>query len=1373
YYKLGMYSEVIQALEKAIELNPNDAGAYNNLGRTYYELGRYSEAIQAYKKGIELDSKNAIAYNNLGSAYFNLEDYSQAIQAYKKAVELNPSDAEAHYNLGNAYSKLGRYSEAIKALEKAVELNPKYADAYYNLGYAYYELGRYPEAREILIKLEEVAPNYYDTSALLKLIDEAIGQKEKDKGDLPYLGEESQAILLGLEKAVESNPSDAKAHYKLGNAYYKLGRYPQAIQSYKKVIELDPKNINVYIFLGFLYYESEKYSQAILAYEKAIELDFMSAKPYFGLGIIYFDLGEYSQAIQVYKKAIELDPKLAIAYNNLGNAYARLEEYSQAIPAYKKAIELEPKFADAYYNLGVSYYKLKRYPEAREKLIKSGELNPILEGEIRNLLELIDEAIEQKGKDKGSLPSQLQNQQLAQAYLMGFVNVASQQIEEGALVSTDNNPYLHPGGASKGLKGSNSQYILVGNKLQPVEKKNYRPLTFKDVEKDRWASIIKGLKDKKIITAKAGYSWYEGDSSYYLGGDYNSGKGNIGGSYSHQPVYDFYRLDARYKSGKIGVWHRKYSNSNSQGIWGVDLGGKAGPLRLDNSLVRDSHTSGRSSVGVQLSSGKLVINPWVNASWDENDGKFKLVSHNLGLGVKYPGLFKIYVSQSKDSIAYRGNVGEGNISLHFLYNVRGELEHIQLSVPLKVGGIEIVTMYDKKGMNLNWYSLLQGKLVSEEISSELASLKLATESGNIQVLLQKVFEYGIYRGGVAFYIPERLGVSVETIFHDSKQEYLKATGDLKIFDNLGVKITYEKDGGAEKCQLKLPIYLGRWEITLGATDSSSYENPAYSLKVLLDRLLSIEIEKEGKISEIEARLTKDGWEFRVGVTIDEKGEVVSKWFNLGLIITFDTHNLGDKVKNKIKNWLSWGDKEEKPSKVKEKKQKPVPSNKKFEVQQPGVNDKDLGKVYREVSEAAKEKEEEKERKRLEKEDPAKLNNLLAKRALAQASLKIDRFVIALNKEDSKQLIYLVNDAVSAHPYCINEEIVINIDDNGNGICGEEGEISDIEKKAVNATLLNVTKCYPFWNYCYYAKDYSAEQIVDAFRRVHYLIEEFNKNQSLKARFEQITMIKLDNLAQRMVIEGYEDVEINGYELLFGYVHGHKKYEFEDGTSFVWFYMEGDTINEDGELVPMPTDNEDCEQAAQHAVEAVGKVDVLLTELDKRPHLKDLFQRVTLISLANLAVIDDNGLTGFEKLFQLVYGHSIYDWGEWKYEDAITYVDNLELLKNMYEALLSNNAEDSFYYLTGVELPEEGEDFTKTQVETIFYLIYDENANLHYFIEKGEYDKAALAVKYAEPMLKKLQTDALARTALAYVSGKTIGDMAVPLTDDENDALYYL
>ncbi|MBU1367064.1 MAG: tetratricopeptide repeat protein, partial [Candidatus Omnitrophica bacterium] len=1009
-------------------------------------------------------------------------------------------------------------------------------------------------------------------------------------------------------------------------------------------------------------------------------------------------------------------------------AYARLEEYSQAIPAYKKAIELEPKFADAYYNLGVSYYKLKRYPEAREKLIKSGELNPILEGEIRNLLELIDEAIEQKGKDKGSLPSQLQNQQLAQAYLMGFVNVASQQIEEGALVSTDNNPYLHPGGASKGLKGSNSQYILVGNKLQPVEKKNYRPLTFKDVEKDRWASIIKGLKDKKIITAKAGYSWYEGDSSYYLGGDYNSGKGNIGGSYSHQPVYDFYRLDARYKSGKIGVWHRKYSNSNSQGIWGVDLGGKAGPLRLDNSLVRDSHTSGRSSVGVQLSSGKLVINPWVNASWDENDGKFKLVSHNLGLGVKYPGLFKIYVSQSKDSIAYRGNVGEGNISLHFLYNVRGELEHIQLSVPLKVGGIEIVTMYDKKGMRLNWYSRLQGKLVSEEINIELGSLKVATESGNIQVLLQKVFEYGIYRGGVAFYIPERLGVSVETIFHDSKQEYLKATGDLKIFDNLGVKITYEKDGGAEKCQLKLPIYLGRWEITLGATDSSSYENPAYSLKVLLDRLLSIEIEKEGKISEIEARLTKDGWEFRVGVTIDEKGEVVSKWFNLGLIITFDTHNLGDKVKNKIKNWLSWGDKEEKPSKVKEKKQKPVPSNKKFEVQQPGVNDKDLGKVYREVSEAAKEKEEEKERKRLEKEDPAKLNNLLAKRALAQASLKIDRFVIALNKEDSKQLISLVNDVASTHSYFQREGIVVNIDDDNDGIAGEEGEIDSNEKAAMNDTIFSCKKYYPFWNYNYNAKDKSADQLLDALRRVHYLVEEFNKgnNSILKQRFKQITMIDLDNLSQIAIT--VNEVNFTGYELLFGYVYGYKTYEFDGGIKFTWFYMEGDAQDN-----PILTSNEQSEAAAQHAVEAVGKVDVLLTELDKRPHLKDLFQRVTLISLANLAVIDDNGLTGFEKLFQLVYGHSIYDWGEWKYEDAITYVDNLELLKNMYEALLSNNAEDSFYYLTGVELPEEGEDFTKTQVETIFYLIYDENANLHYFIEKGEYDKAALAVKYAEPM----------------------------------------
>ena len=63
------------------------------------EKGQYDEAIPILRKAIDLDPKNAIAHNNLG--YVNQKgQYEEAIPILRKAIELDPKHANAHNNLG-------------------------------------------------------------------------------------------------------------------------------------------------------------------------------------------------------------------------------------------------------------------------------------------------------------------------------------------------------------------------------------------------------------------------------------------------------------------------------------------------------------------------------------------------------------------------------------------------------------------------------------------------------------------------------------------------------------------------------------------------------------------------------------------------------------------------------------------------------------------------------------------------------------------------------------------------------------------------------------------------------------------------------------------------------------------------------------------------------------------------------------------------------------------------------------------------------------------------------------------------------------------------------------------------------------------------
>jgi len=91
-------------------------------GAALVVLGRYEEALQAFDKAIELDPQYADAWNNKGVALYELGRYKEALQAYDKAIELDPYDADAWNDKGTVLGKLGRHYEAQVCYDKAKEL---------------------------------------------------------------------------------------------------------------------------------------------------------------------------------------------------------------------------------------------------------------------------------------------------------------------------------------------------------------------------------------------------------------------------------------------------------------------------------------------------------------------------------------------------------------------------------------------------------------------------------------------------------------------------------------------------------------------------------------------------------------------------------------------------------------------------------------------------------------------------------------------------------------------------------------------------------------------------------------------------------------------------------------------------------------------------------------------------------------------------------------------------------------------------------------------------------------------------------------------------------------------------------------------------
>jgi tetratricopeptide (TPR) repeat protein len=105
------------------------------------EAGEKQRAVELYEEILELDPEYAAAYINLGTIQFHLRQYGRAEQLYRRATEADPSYVLAFFDLGNVLDELERPDESIAAYRQAIALAPGYADAHYNLALAHERKG--------------------------------------------------------------------------------------------------------------------------------------------------------------------------------------------------------------------------------------------------------------------------------------------------------------------------------------------------------------------------------------------------------------------------------------------------------------------------------------------------------------------------------------------------------------------------------------------------------------------------------------------------------------------------------------------------------------------------------------------------------------------------------------------------------------------------------------------------------------------------------------------------------------------------------------------------------------------------------------------------------------------------------------------------------------------------------------------------------------------------------------------------------------------------------------------------------------------------------------------------------------------------------
>ncbi len=196
YQKQGNLVKAIEAYEKVLSIDSDNAEAHNNLGIIYKEQGNIDKAVEHFQRVVSLNPGMDEAHNNLGVMYYLSKDQRNAMNEYRKALDINPYNVTSQINMGLVYKAQGLERESIEIIEEVLSIEPFNLEAHYNLGILYEGLGHMEKAVWHYSRFNDNVGKSYP--ALVKKVSERINELEVISGDV--FGSRDTKVFGMMEK---------------------------------------------------------------------------------------------------------------------------------------------------------------------------------------------------------------------------------------------------------------------------------------------------------------------------------------------------------------------------------------------------------------------------------------------------------------------------------------------------------------------------------------------------------------------------------------------------------------------------------------------------------------------------------------------------------------------------------------------------------------------------------------------------------------------------------------------------------------------------------------------------------------------------------------------------------------------------------------------------------------------------------------------------------------------------------------------------------------------------------------------------------------------------------------------------------------------
>jgi TolA-binding protein len=330
--------------------------AYYEWAITAFEMGRYSEAIEVLlplvRDDRSLDWKGKI-YTLLGESYFANKEYTRALQAFDAAEQVTDVDPaikqQARFQKAWVQYSNQAYRQAQPIFESVHEQNPETKlgkEALFWSADSYYHMKQYgPAARQYSQFIQQ-----YPGHELVGPANYSLGWSYFNLANYKSAVEPFQTFLEDYEPPeVALYPYNTDTQLRIGDSYYAMRDYANAIKFYQKAIGAEPGGDYAMFQIANSHYRADQTYDAVTTFRRFLRIypySRLREQAQYNIAYIYLNTGNYTQAVEEFQTVINKYPNTswaARAQYAIGDTYYNAGDYENAITAYKEVMEKYPQ----------------------------------------------------------------------------------------------------------------------------------------------------------------------------------------------------------------------------------------------------------------------------------------------------------------------------------------------------------------------------------------------------------------------------------------------------------------------------------------------------------------------------------------------------------------------------------------------------------------------------------------------------------------------------------------------------------------------------------------------------------------------------------------------------------------------------------------------------------------------------------------------------------------------------------------------------------------------------------------------------------------------------------------------------------------------